>query len=139
MSHDDVLEHVEAIVAEFNFLLIEMNLFQAGHRRVLRVLIDKPGRIGLDECAGVSRAIGNAVETLNLMEEAFTLEVSSPGLTRELSTHNDWLRCVDRNLKVSTVSDDFTSLLISYNDGVLTFKNGKIVDTEDITAAKEAF
>lgn len=139
MSHDDVLEHVEAIVEEFKFLLIEMNLFQAGHRRVLRVLIDKPGRIGLDECADVSRAIGNAIETLNLIEDAFTLEVSSPGMNRELSTHNDWVRCVDRNLSVSTDSGEFTSILKSYNDGVLTFENGEVVNTENIKVAKEAF
>ena len=139
MSQDDVLEHVEAIVAEFGFLLIEMNLFQAGHRRVLRVLVDKPGRIGLDECADVSRAIANSIETLNLIEEAYTLEVSSPGLSRELSTHNDWLRCVGRNLEVSTDSCDFTSILKSYNDGVLTFENSEIVNTENIKAAKEAF
>ena len=139
MLQDDVQEHIEAIVAEFNFLLIEMNLFQAGHRRVLRVLVDKPGRIGLDECAGVSRAIANTIETLNLIEDAYTLEVSSPGLNRELSTHNDWLRCVERNLKVSTDSGDFTSILKSYNDGVLTFENGEIVNTENIKVAKEAF
>ncbi len=86
MAHDDVLEHVEEIVAESGLLLVDTNLFQAGRRRILRVLVDKVGRVGLDECAGVSRKIANAIETLDLIGGAYTLEVSSPGLERTLST-----------------------------------------------------
>ena len=46
MAHDDVLEHVEEIVAESGLLLIDTNLFQAGRRRILRVLVDKVGKVG---------------------------------------------------------------------------------------------
>lgn len=138
MAHDDVLEHVEEIVAEFDLLLIDMNLFQAGRRRVLRVLVDKPGRVGLDECASVSRAIANAIETLDLIGGAYTLEVSSPGIGRQLSTENDWIRCTGRKLEVKTESEEFVSILSNYAEGLLTFEDGRVTDPGSVLSAREA-
>ena len=138
MSYDDVLEHVEKIVEESGLLLVDTNLFQAGSRRVLRVLVDKAGRVNLDECAGVSRAISNAIEALDLIDGAYTLEVSSPGIGRHLSTENDWIRCVGRKLEVTTESENFVSTLASYMDGLLTFEDGRVTDSGKVLTALEA-
>lgn len=137
MTHDDVLEHVEKIVSESGLLLIDTNLFQAGRRRILRVLVDRAGRVDLDECAGVSRAIANTVETLDLIQGAYTLEVSSPGISRMLSTENDWIRCVGRELEVATDSEEFVSVLSGYSEGLLTFEDGKVIDPGDVLSARE--
>ncbi len=138
MAHDDVLEHVEGIVEESGLLLVDTNLFQAGSRRILRVLVDKVGRVGLDECAAVSRTIANAIETLDLISGAFTLEVSSPGLGRQLSTDNDWKRCVGRKLEVKTESGEFVSELTDYKEGLLTFEGDKVLDPGTVLSAREA-
>ena len=138
MAHDDVLEHVEEIVKESGLLLVDTNLFQAGRSRILRVLVDKAGRVGLDECATVSRTIANAIETLDLISGAFTLEVSSPGIGRQLSTENDWIRCVGRKLEVKTESGEFVSELTDYKDGLLTFDGGKVIDPGTVLSAREA-
>ncbi|MCD4707455.1 MAG: hypothetical protein K8S62_06930 [Candidatus Sabulitectum sp.] len=138
MAHDDVLEHVEEIVAEYDLLLIDTNLFQAGRRRVLRVLLDKVGRVSLDECATVSRAIANAIETLDLIGGAYTLEVSSPGIGRQLSTENDWIRCVGRKLEIKTEFEEFVSTLMNYEEGILTFEDGRVTDPGSVLTAREA-
>ena len=138
MAHDDVLEHVEKITEELDLLLVDVNLFQAGRRRILRVLVDKPGRVGLDECASLSRAIGNAIETLDLIGSEYTLEVSSPGIGRDLSTENDWIRCVGRKLEVKTDTDEFVSILTDYKDGLLTFEDGRVTDPGSVLTAREA-
>ncbi|MCK5785319.1 MAG: ribosome maturation factor RimP [Candidatus Sabulitectum sp.] len=138
MAHDDVLEHVEKIVDGFGFLLVDMNLFQAGRRKILRVLVDRVGRIGLDECAKVSRAVSDTIETLDLIGDAYTLEVSSPGIGRQLSTENDWVRCVGRRIEVKTESSEFVSVLASYNEGLLTFEDGKVTDPASVLSAREA-
>lgn len=138
MTHDDVLEHVEEIVAESGLLLVDTNLFQAGRRRILRVLVDKVGRVGLDECAAVSRTIANAIETLELIGGEYTLEVSSPGIGRQLSTENDWIRCVGRKLEVKTESEEFVSVLSSYAEGLLTFEDGRVTDSGSVLSAREA-
>lgn len=138
MTHDDVLEHVEEIVAESGLLLVDTNLFQAGRRRILRVLVDKVGRVGLDECAAVSRTIANAIETLDLIGGEYTLEVSSPGIGKQLSTENDWIRCVGRKLEVKTESEEFVSVLSSYAEGLLTFEDGRVTDSGSVLSAREA-
>lgn len=138
MTHDDVLEHVEKILEESDLLLVDMNLFQAGRRRILRVLVDKVGRVGLDECARLSRTIANAIETLDLIGGAYTLEVSSPGIGRQLSTENDWIRCVGRKLEVKTESEDFVSILMDYSEGLLAFEDGRVTDPGSVLAAREA-
>lgn len=138
MTHDDVLEHVEEIVAESGLLLVDTNLFQAGRRRILRILVDKVGRVGLDECAGVSRRIANAIETLDLIGSAYTLEVSSPGIGRTLSTENDWIRCAGRKLEIKTESEEFVGILVDYKDGLLTFEDGRIIDSGSVLSAREA-
>jgi len=138
LTHDDVLEHVEEIVAESGLLLVDTNLFQAGRRRVLRILVDKVGRVGLDECAGVSRKIANAIETLDLIGSAYTLEVSSPGIERALSTENDWLRCAGRKLEIKIESEEFVGILAEYKDGLLTFEDGRVIDSGSVLSAREA-
>jgi len=137
LAQDDVLQHVEKIVEDMGLLLIDANLFQAGRRRVLRVLVDKKDRVNLDECAAVSRAIGGTVETLALIEGPYTLEVSSPGIGRPLATENDWIRCCGRNIEVKTDDGEYTGILMEYAPGVLRFEDGKEIQTDSILAARE--
>lgn len=132
-----MLQHVEKIVEDMGLLLVDVNLFQAGRRKVLRVLIDRKGRVSLDQCAEVSRAIGNTVETMNLIEGTYTLEVSSPGIGRSLSTENDWLRCSGRKIEVKTENGEHTGILSEYDGGVLRFEDGIEIKMDSIIAGRE--
>lgn len=138
MSHDEVLQNVEKIVEEKGLLLVDLSLFQAGRRKVLRILVDKPGRVTLDQCAEVSRAVGNAVETLELIDGSYTLEVSSPGIGRPLTTETDWIRCVGRKIEIETEEGSQTGILAGYSDGILTLEDGGTVDQSLILSAREA-
>jgi ribosome maturation factor RimP len=137
LAHDDVLQHVEKIIEDMGLLLVDANLFQAGRRRILRVLVDRKGRVSLDQCAEVSRAIGSTVETLNLIEGPYTLEVSSPGIGRPLATENDWIRCCGRKIEVKTDDGEYTGMLSNYGDGVLLFEDGNEIQLDSILAARE--
>ena len=72
--------------------LVEVELFRAGRREVLRVYLDRPGGITVDECAESSREISALLDAEELFQQAYTLEVSSPGLDRPLRTPRDWAR-----------------------------------------------
>lgn len=133
-----MLEHVEKIVDESGLLLVDINLFQSGRRKVLRVLADKPGRITLDECASLSRTIANTIDTLDLLDGAYTLEVSSPGIGRQLSTENDWIRSVGRNIEIKTETEEFESILTDYKNDFLTFENGRVIEPGCVLGAREA-
>ena len=55
--------------------------------RVLRVFIDAPGGITLDDCERVSRRVSDVLDVENVIEGEYNLEVSSPGINRPLVKH----------------------------------------------------
>jgi ribosome maturation factor RimP len=64
------------------------------------VYLDRQGGITLGQCAEVSRELGAQLETDDLFAQAFTLEVSSPGLDRPMRTSRDWARRVGEWVRV---------------------------------------
>lgn len=93
---------IQPIVASFGFELVDLELKGDGRRRVLRVFIDKPGGIVLDDCAEVSREIDALFEVEDPIPGAYTLEVSSPGLDRPLKSAADFARHVGRLTRIKT-------------------------------------
>jgi len=69
---------------------------------VLRLFVDKPGGVGIDDCRRVSEVFGTLLEVEDLIPHAYTLEVSSPGLTRSLQNEQDWNRALGKMIKVVT-------------------------------------
>ena len=55
-----------------------------GGARYLRIFIDRPGGVGIDDCEAMSRAVSGPLDELDPIRESYCLEVSSPGLCREL-------------------------------------------------------
>jgi ribosome maturation factor RimP len=82
--------------------LVDVELFRAGRRRILRVFVGKLGGVTVDDCAKVSRDLSAVMDAENTMgDEAFNLEVSSPGLDRPFKTIKDYRRNVGRYVRVS--------------------------------------
>ena len=69
---------------------------------VLRVYLDRPGGIGLDDCQRVSQQLGDLLDVDDLIEHAYTLEVSSPGLDRPLVSEADFARFAGRVVRLQT-------------------------------------
>ena len=83
--------------------LVDVEIFRAGRRRMVRVYVGKVGGVTIEHCARVSREISAVVDAENwLGEDNYVLEVSSPGLDRPFKTLADWKRNVDRHVKVTT-------------------------------------
>jgi ribosome maturation factor RimP len=102
----DVLEKITELagrVAAANGLdLVDAEMFRAGRRRVLRVYVGKAAGISVDDCARVSREISAVLDAENwLGDDAYMLEVSSPGLDRPFKTLADWTRNLGRDVRVS--------------------------------------
>lgn len=79
--------------------LEDVSVAPAGRRKVVRVVVDKDGGITLDDVAAVSRAVSDLLETPEgeaLLEGAYTLEVTSPGIDRPLTEARHWRRNVGR-------------------------------------------
>ncbi len=81
----------------------------AGRRRLLRVVVDKDGGVTLDELADSTRSFSRALDDSDVMDEyAYTLEVTSPGLDRPLTSPRHWRRNLGRLVKVVDVTGQVT-------------------------------
>lgn len=75
----------------------------AGRRRLLRVVVDRDGGVGLDLVAEVSTAVSAALDESDAMGgSAYTLEVTSPGVDRPLTEQRHWRRALTRLVSVNT-------------------------------------
>jgi ribosome maturation factor RimP len=79
---------IEPVAAGMGFELVDVKA--SGSGRLLRLFIDKPGGVNLDDCAAVSRQVSRVLEVEGVDYER--LEVSSPGLDRRLSKAGDFER-----------------------------------------------
>lgn len=72
--------------------LVHIEYHHESRGLILRIYIDKPGGIQLDDCVQVSRELGDALDIHLETGTAYNLEVSSPGTDRPLSKENDYVR-----------------------------------------------
>ncbi|MBC7922707.1 MAG: ribosome maturation factor RimP [Ferruginibacter sp.] len=75
----------------------------------LTVLLDGDRGIDIDRCARISRRLGGRIEETNLVESAYVLEVSSPGVDTPLQLRRQYLRNVGRNVKVTLTDGNLRS------------------------------
>ena len=85
---------IEPILVEEETELVELACRPQGRQLLVRLLVDKVGGITIQRCAKMNRRISDALEMANLIEESYTVEVSSPGLDRPLATKRDFERAV---------------------------------------------
>lgn len=89
---------IEEIVAELalpiternSFELVDVEFIKEGANWYLRIYIDKPNGITLDDCQIVSEEIGKKLDELDPIEQSYFLEVSSPGLDRPIKSEKDF-------------------------------------------------
>jgi len=100
----ETISHLATKVAESNGLeLVDVEIFRAGKRRVLRVYVGKREGVNVADCAKVSRDLGTLLDADNVMQdENYILEVSSPGLDRPFKNLKDYRRNLGRFVRVST-------------------------------------
>lgn len=95
---------VEPVVAGMGFELVDAQAANGG--RLLRLFIDKPGGVGLEDCAAVSRQLTRVLEVEGIDYER--LEVSSPGLDRPLRKAGDFARFSGHKAEVRMRTPDAT-------------------------------
>ena len=92
----DLSSLLETTLAGLGYELVDME--RSGKGRMMRVFIDKPGGINLDDCAAVSHHLGRVLTVENVDYER--LEVSSPGLDRPLKQERDFVRFAGQKARV---------------------------------------
>ena len=91
---------IEPLLPEFGMELVDVEFKQERGRWILRVFIDKNGGITIDDCASISRELGDLVEVENIIDFPYVLEVSSPGLNRPLIKEIDFIRSIGKMVQL---------------------------------------
>jgi ribosome maturation factor RimP len=105
-SDRETIEQIERllipILRDESIELVEVEFRPSGKKWLLRIFIDKEGGVTIDDCVKVNRELGRALDVDDLIEHPYTLEVSSPGLTRPLKRAEDFHRYRGRSCKIVT-------------------------------------
>jgi ribosome maturation factor RimP len=120
---------VDPVVAREGYELIDVELGSDRGRSILRLYIDtidseRVGGVTVEDCSHVSRIVGDLLDVEEVVEGAFNLEVSSPGLFRPLTKPAHFDRAVGERVKVKTFEKHedrrvFTGVLRAHADGHL--------------------
>jgi Uncharacterized protein conserved in bacteria len=130
MAKKDIYEQrteelVMPIIEQNNFELVDVEYVKELGSWYLRIYIDKPDGITIDDCAIVSRALGEEMDINDFIEDAYILEVSSPGLGRPLKKEKDFARSMGEKVDLKTYKPiekqkEFTGILETYDKESVT-------------------
>ena len=95
---DRISETISPILWTLGLELADVICVGQGPRSVIRVFIDKPEGVTLDDCERAHKALGPALDVADPFPHAYTLEVSSPGLDRPFKRIQDYRRAVGRRV-----------------------------------------
>lgn len=118
------------IIDEFRFELVDVEYVKEGCNWYLRAYIDKPGGITVDDCEAVSRRLSDLLDEEDFIDDAYILEVSSPGLGRPLKKDKDFARSIGEEVDIRTFrpvdhEKEFTGVLKDFD------KNRLVIELED--------
>ena len=99
---DRVRAIAEPILSNEGMELVEIEYRRESKGWVLRLYIDKTGGVTLDDCTRISQEVGRSLDVEDFISTPYTLEISSPGLTRPLKKEKDFMKYRDHMIKVRT-------------------------------------
>lgn len=128
-----VYDIAKPIADELGLKIWDITYDKEGALRYLRVLIEKEdGSVDMDDCEAMTRPLSKALDDADPIDEAYMLEVGSPGLGRELRKEEHFAEYIDCPLRIRYIREkdgikEFIAVLTAYNK-----ENGSIsVETEN--------
>ncbi|HBY20515.1 MAG: hypothetical protein A2Y24_06675 [Clostridiales bacterium GWE2_32_10] len=119
---------IKPIIEENNLELVDVEYVKEKDNYYLKIFIDKEGGIFISDCEDVSRVIDKELDELNFIKDVYILEVSSPGLDRQLRKEKEFVkykgRLVDVKLyqKINGIKE-FQAELVGLKDGKILLKS----------------
>ena len=118
---------LEPILAENHFELYDVEYVKEGGNWYLRAYIDKEAGITVDDCVLVSRALSELLDRHDFIADSYVLEVSSPGLGRQLKKDKHFERSLGEEVEVKLYKavnkqKEYVGLLKAYNTSTITLE-----------------
>lgn len=136
-----VCELIEPVLVDLGLELVEVQFQREQHGQVLRIVIYKDSGIIVDDCARVSREVGHLLEVEDIIEEAFNLEVTSPGLDWRLKSARDFALNIGKKVRIipRDGSEPLVGLIVESGDDKVTIDidgDKRVVVLDEIKKAK---
>ena len=121
-----VAELVAPVAAEQGIFLWDVEFVKEGSRRILRITIDSDKGINLDDCERFHRAIDPLLDEADPIEMQYYLEVTSPGIERELKRDDHFAFCEGEVVEVKLYAPDESGRKL-YTGELIGLRDGKIL------------
>lgn len=95
-----IAQIVEGQLLDKALFVVSVNVKVGGTSKV-EILIDGDHGVGIDDCASISRRVGNVIEEQELLDKSYHLEISSPGVGQPLKMLRQYNANIGRGLKVT--------------------------------------
>lgn len=135
------LEISDELAEKLALSVVDVEFKKEGQDKILRVYIDKDGGVDLDDCEKFSRALEEILDEEDFIDEAYNLEVSSPGLDRQLKKEREFLHYLGREVEVKLYKEqnglkEFCGVLKNFEDKTASVEvDGKIIKINPKDAA----
>ncbi len=118
-------ELLRPIVDRFGVEIYDVEYVKEGNERYLRAYIDKPEGVNITDCENVSRALSDALDAEDFIEDAYILEVSSPGLGRALKKDSHLEKSLGEEVEIKTYKPiekqkEFSGILKAFDADTVT-------------------
>lgn len=136
MEAKDIETLVAPLVEQDGGEIVDLQWRREGHQWVLRLFIDKPNGISLDDCAYFSDRVGAFLDEKNAIEQSYVLEISSPGLDRVIKKDKDFEKFAGKAVKVRIkIAEDgqrrFAGILMGLRDEKVAVQIGETLKAFD--------
>lgn len=121
LLRETVAQLVDELIAETDCYVVDISVSDSKIRRKVTVFLDSDAGITIEQCTAFSRVLGNRLE--EIIEEAFTLEVSSPGADSPLKFERQYVKHIGRSLRIlKTDQTEIKGKLTEVNNGLVVIE-----------------
>lgn len=134
-----VAEIVAPYAEELGLDIWDIRFVKEGTDWYLRIFIDKDGGVSIDDCVDLTHAITKSLDDADPISQSYLLEVSSPGVERELITDSHFEKYIGAAVMMRLIRPidkvrDFGGILKNYENGLITVE---LADGEELTVNKK--
>ena len=140
---ENIVRISNEIAEKLNFFVIDINFRGDNRKKIIEVFVDAEKNIDADNLAEISREINSIIEEQDIIQQAYRLDVSTPGVDRSLKFLKQFPKHINRNFEVTYKTGDetrtITGKLLSLEREELTFLSDKkevLIEFKNITTAK---
>jgi ribosome maturation factor RimP len=146
-DNDTLTQLIEPEVRALGFDLVRVKLFGSGDERTLQIMAERRDtrQLVIEDCAAISRRLSDVLDEADPIEEAYRLEVSSPGIDRPLTRLNDFADWAGHEVRITVTEQvegrkTLKGILHGLDDGLIRLtdpKTGNVaIEFDNINSAK---